>query len=551
MNMANNGFVRLIVSALFFFFSAPLAFAGSEFYWKPSYGRGVGTVKAPDCNGKQYDAGLCYNACKSGYSSGGPVCWEQNAKFIPKSYGRGVGTPPAYSCGSKEEDAGLCYTKCSPGYKGVGPVCWALSPPGYIECGAGFAANELQCTMVTGSQTASIGMLGLAAMPAASIAANRALQSKAGTAAVEAAQKLAKLMEPLTSKLAPMFTAGAKNPGKFATVMSDAQKLWVNFFAKNGPQIKELVKVARAVKGSASAGVQSMDDQLDPIEGLRFVFTILSVVDQTPVSGLISSFAYSVYEPASASGAHRPAPGATTPPPPAPVVNSWNYLYGLQGNGDLWAFRMDAGGAIGFSGKIGQGWGDMKLITAGNTGELFAVATNGDLYFYQHDDKLTFTVSAKKIGQGWGRMKSVFSGGTHGNQRILFAINESGELLDCRFEGPDVRNVSVKTIGWGWGGYRQVSAGPNGAIYAINDRGELMKYAYNLADMAQTPKSQGIGPGWDAYPQAFAGADGYLYGLDRKNNLLVYRDQGSGGFLGPQTIGNGFGLRSMTAMKKW
>ena len=129
---------------------------------KDSYGRGVGTIPsdifAGTCSGNQeYDTGLCYPPCNSGYDGVGPVCWRycpsdytddgatcrKDAHIIGKdSYGRGVGTiPPEFSagsCGANEElDAGLCYQTCDEGYTGVGPVCWESScPEGYTDDGA-------------------------------------------------------------------------------------------------------------------------------------------------------------------------------------------------------------------------------------------------------------------------------------------------------------------------------------------------------------------------------------------------------------------------------
>jgi hypothetical protein len=160
---------------------------------KPSYGRGAGTPPKSCKDNEDYDAGLCYTDCKSGYHGVGPVCWEScksgyhddgatcrkdadikkadNSKcpwydkcglttnkgcskcpegyhndgctcrrdaniYGKKSYGRGAGTPPK-SCGvGKNYDAGLCYKQCKPNYKGVGPVCWGECPKGFADHGA-------------------------------------------------------------------------------------------------------------------------------------------------------------------------------------------------------------------------------------------------------------------------------------------------------------------------------------------------------------------------------------------------------------------------------
>jgi hypothetical protein len=104
--------------------------------------------------GEDYDAGLCYPQCSSGYTGVGPVCWEDcrsgytddgafcrqdftsNAK---DSYGRGVGTIPQGCPAGYEKDGLLCYPECRAGYTGVGPVCWQ-------DCPAGFADLGLTCS---------------------------------------------------------------------------------------------------------------------------------------------------------------------------------------------------------------------------------------------------------------------------------------------------------------------------------------------------------------------------------------------------------------------
>lgn len=52
-----------------------------------------------------------------------------------KSYGRTAGVP--LTCKTTQEyDTGLCYDPCKSGFDGVGPVCWEICPTGKFECGA-------------------------------------------------------------------------------------------------------------------------------------------------------------------------------------------------------------------------------------------------------------------------------------------------------------------------------------------------------------------------------------------------------------------------------
>jgi len=116
-----------------------------------SYGRGAGSIPIGCVDGREEQAGLCYTACKPGFSGVGPVCWgacppdhhndgatcRKDVQIVAKaSYGRGVGTVPSGNCGSKEMDAGLCYDPCPSGFHGVGPVCWQQCPAGFHDDGA-------------------------------------------------------------------------------------------------------------------------------------------------------------------------------------------------------------------------------------------------------------------------------------------------------------------------------------------------------------------------------------------------------------------------------
>ena len=62
--------------------------------------------------GKEKDAGLCYNPCPEGYKGVGPVCW----KGI-KSHPRGVGTLMIHKCPENTLDAdGFCFKPCPDHY---------------------------------------------------------------------------------------------------------------------------------------------------------------------------------------------------------------------------------------------------------------------------------------------------------------------------------------------------------------------------------------------------------------------------------------------------
>jgi len=107
-----------------------------------------------------------------------------------------IGSPSVADCAAGSEyDAGLCYPKCKSGYTGVGPLCWAEVPTGWVSCGMAIAKDEKTCKDTTVSQMTSVGTL---AMTIFTLGTSTAANS-AKTAAVGASQisKLGKKLEEL------------------------------------------------------------------------------------------------------------------------------------------------------------------------------------------------------------------------------------------------------------------------------------------------------------------------------------------------------------------
>ncbi len=153
----------LIMSLLSLVFLAgfPYASAQADICWRSSYGRGVGVIPtACPSTRPQYDAGLCYPYCRSGFSGVGPMCWGSGWDFF-NSYGRGVGTIPTSCQSGLQYDAGLCYTACRPGMNGVGPVCWGTCGGSFpVNCGASCASTSAACAEgVTSQVTSALGVL--------------------------------------------------------------------------------------------------------------------------------------------------------------------------------------------------------------------------------------------------------------------------------------------------------------------------------------------------------------------------------------------------------
>ena len=77
---------------------------------------------------------------------------------------------------SLQYDAGLCYPFCNSGYYNVGPVCWTACDNDQVDCGAACASDAGQCALGIVEQiiapllvAANILTLGLATPDTASI----------------------------------------------------------------------------------------------------------------------------------------------------------------------------------------------------------------------------------------------------------------------------------------------------------------------------------------------------------------------------------------------
>ncbi|HEX9944871.1 MAG TPA: hypothetical protein VGG03_22910 [Thermoanaerobaculia bacterium] len=109
----------------------------------PMCWRGGSIITADNSNCPWYDkCGLTFargcSVCPPGYANDGCSC-----RIDPSSLTRGVGSVPDRCQGGLEYDAGLCYTPCTSGYHGVGPVCWGTCPAGYEDWGAQCAKRIL------------------------------------------------------------------------------------------------------------------------------------------------------------------------------------------------------------------------------------------------------------------------------------------------------------------------------------------------------------------------------------------------------------------------
>ncbi len=143
-------FLLGLVTLWMFVFAPQAMAAGQDFYWKASYGRGVGTVPDLVCkDGKNQVGALCYDQCPpgfkvsgltcakpcpDGYDDRGPTChWKESISYVPEAHWDNCATKTKKRCtnwggGNKTCVGGDCIgglkAKCRDDYKNVAGVCW-------------------------------------------------------------------------------------------------------------------------------------------------------------------------------------------------------------------------------------------------------------------------------------------------------------------------------------------------------------------------------------------------------------------------------------------
>ena len=83
--MIHRPLAKLLFLLLAYGATLSVAYA-ADFYWRDSYGRGVGSGVSANCGNDKYDWGLCYPKCNDGYEGRGTVCWKRTAPFSVCQY---------------------------------------------------------------------------------------------------------------------------------------------------------------------------------------------------------------------------------------------------------------------------------------------------------------------------------------------------------------------------------------------------------------------------------------------------------------------------------
>lgn len=252
-------------------------------------------------------------SCQPGYTNAGLFC-ALTARPTPAGFsgtyldpmkntsGRGVGTVPT-NCGpGKQYDAGLCYDNCRAGYSGVGPVCWGSNPPGWVGCGMGSARTSSVCGNVITDQVASVGQIAITAatLGTASGAAAGFMDTMKAVSKANAALKGVQSCVDSILKYQDL-PAQLKNPGSpAASCMASAVNAGM---LRNGASITDragvialqnAVNAQVAVVNAAQAKMPN-DQQLQsmtPEDYARKSAEVASLIDPTGVSSAIAAYTY-------------------------------------------------------------------------------------------------------------------------------------------------------------------------------------------------------------------------------------------------------------------
>lgn len=163
---------------------------------------------------------VCWEICPAGYRNDPASCFKSIFNwYFKKSYGRGVGLIPTECQNQMEYDVGLCYNNCKPGYDGVGPICWQLClGETSFNCGMGCSDTKSGCISAVASMVKSvveaisniteiIGSFG-------GVAAIKTSAKAAVQVAIKAAKNFAK--KGLSAgNIKTVFKAAAKKAGQF------------------------------------------------------------------------------------------------------------------------------------------------------------------------------------------------------------------------------------------------------------------------------------------------------------------------------------------------
>ena len=191
-------------------------------------------------------------------------------------------------------------------------------------------------------------------------------------------------------------------------------------------------------------------------------------------------------------------------------------FYAMAENGDLFWYRHDGfkNGTAVWQGpkQVGNGWTVFDKIIAGEDGVIYGRKPDGTLRWYKH---LGHNDGSKSWAQdhdvltpadGFGRFKDIFAG----SEGVLYGILPNGDLIWNKHkgfaDGTASWDLANSRVGNSWQNMKAVLSVGRGIIYAISPEGNLIWFNHlgYATGENRFAESVVVGKGWTDFKQVFA-----------------------------------------------
>ncbi|PCI40331.1 MAG: hypothetical protein COB46_07020 [Rhodospirillaceae bacterium] len=214
--------------------------------------------------------------CDAGFKAVGKQCKLEDK---PDCTASGLTTGPGNNCkkvasaspikggkkckSGQEKSLGRCYDKCNSSDTRLGITCWKERPPTWVRCGMGFARNKKSCASVVMDQAMSVG----------TVAAN--IATLGATSGVDKAVDGAKKVEKVP--------------------LSDWKKMkngWETFSKTKKFKAGKAAYVAQGAVFTSLESYETNENALTDMDKVRAAAQLMSIIDISGVSGVVSAFSY-------------------------------------------------------------------------------------------------------------------------------------------------------------------------------------------------------------------------------------------------------------------
>lgn len=179
-------------------------------------------------------------------------------------------------------DAGLCYKKCRTGFTGVGPVCWGQAPTlqgkKWVECGMGASTDDVTCGLIMKDQI--LGPLEVVAWVASAGSTGGASSS---ARAAQTAAKAGGKLQALKNAAKKVKTAVVDNP-----IVKKSMDTYNK--VKNIEEVKRAEQAAATIKAADKA-----INAKSPTDAIRAAAELAATTGLDGGSGIaatVAAFAY-------------------------------------------------------------------------------------------------------------------------------------------------------------------------------------------------------------------------------------------------------------------